>query len=67
MWYIAIDTTTDTVNVRSNYKVTMFTTNSNYLREIGTPGRGVGEFNAMHGLAVNESTGDPYGCDYGND
>ena len=62
MWYIAIEITTDIVNVTSNYKVTMSTTNSNYLREFETPGRGVGELNTFYGLPA-ESTGNLYICD----
>ena len=64
---ISVDTTSDIVNVRSNYKVATFTTNSNYLKEFGTPGREVGVFNTSYGLAVNERTDDLYVCEYGND
>ena len=62
MWYIAIDITTDIVNVTSYYKMTMFTTDSKYLREFGIPGRGVGELNTLYGLPA-ESTGNLYICD----
>ena len=59
---IAIDTTctTDIVNVMRNYKVTMFTTDSNFFKEFGIPGREVREFNTVYGLAVDERTGDLY-------
>ena len=64
---IAIDNTTHTVYVSNNYKVSLFTTNGAFLREFEREDRRDGEFDfSGGGLAVDQTTGNLYVCDYYN-
>ena len=63
---IAIDTTTDTVYISSDHKVSMFTSDGKFLAEFGQVGGGEGEFHTPFGLAFDESTSDLYVCDCDN-
>ena len=40
--------------------------NGTFVRQVGTPGNGEGQLNNPHGIAINESNGDIFVCDYGN-
>ena len=40
--------------------------NGAFDRQVGTPGNGEGQLNRPHGIAINESNGDIFVCDYGN-
>ena len=38
--------------------------NGTFLKQIGTPGSGEGQFNKPHGITINESNGDIFVCDF---
>ena len=40
--------------------------NGTFLQQIGTPGNGEGQFNNPLGIAINQSNGEIFVCDYGN-
>ena len=40
--------------------------NGTFLKQIGTPGNGEGQLNFPYGITINESNGDIFVCDYGN-
>ena len=40
--------------------------NGTFLNQIGTPGNEEGQFKSPHGITINESNGDIFVCDHGN-
>ena len=40
--------------------------NGTFLKQIGTPGNGEGQLKSPYGITINESNGDIFVCDYGN-
>ena len=40
--------------------------NGTFLQQIGTPGNGEGQFNQPLGIAINQSNGEIFVCDFGN-
>ena len=40
--------------------------NGTFLKQIGTPGNGDGQLSSSRGITINESNGDIFVCDYGN-
>ena len=40
--------------------------NGTFLKQIGTPGNGEGQLNSPRSITINESNGDIFVCDYGN-
>ena len=41
--------------------------NGTFLKQIGTPGNGEGQLKSPYGITINESNGDIFVCDCGND
>ena len=64
---IAIDTSDNMVYVseNSNNRVSVFTSEGQFVKSFGRWGKGPGEFNHPHGLAV-DTNGVVYACDHGN-
>ncbi|KAI6658158.1 hypothetical protein LOD99_11112 [Oopsacas minuta] len=44
----------------------IFDLKGNFIKQIGTPGSGEGQFNRPYGIAINVDNGDIYVCDYSN-
>ena len=40
--------------------------NGTFVGQVGTPGNGEGQLNQPYGIAINESNGDIFVCDFGN-
>ena len=52
--------------VKSDHNILVYKLNGDFVYKIGKYGKGNAEFNLPRGLACNESNGDIYICDYGN-
>ena len=50
----------------ANHIILIYQLNGNFVSKIGKHGKGKIEFSSLYGLACNESNGDIYICDYGN-
>ena len=63
---VSLSTLLLTVYVSSEHKISAFTIDGHFLMEFGQWGSGEGDFSNPTGLAIDESSGDLYVCDWSN-
>ena len=64
--YIAISQNKVFVSQSGVNWLLVYDLNGAFLKQIGTPGSGEGQFNEPHGITINESNGDIFVCDFIN-